>query len=291
MKALSIGLILMLVSLQTFAQTVQADLPSNDETACVSHDPNISIQGCTAVIQLGQATANMASVYINRGLSYARQGLYSQAIADQTKAIALSPDDALAYSNRGSFYGKTGLYDQDIADQTKAISLSPRSDMAFRNRGNAYVAKGMYDRAIADYTSVILLMPDSDVAYFSRGYAYSTKSLYDLAIGDYTKAISLNPSYALAYNNRALVYHLKGQNANGLSDAEKAVALAPSDGRIHPDKGTGLRTARSARQSDRRLSRGPEIGPRYEIVSGWAGSTSCSALALTKASMPNAPWY
>jgi tetratricopeptide (TPR) repeat protein len=125
MKALSIGLVLIFVSLQTFAQTVQADLPSNDETACLSHDPTISIQACTAVIQLGQATANLATVYVNRGLSYARQGLYSQAIADQTKAIALNPDEAQAYINRGSFYGKTGLYDQDITDQTEAISLSP----------------------------------------------------------------------------------------------------------------------------------------------------------------------
>jgi len=63
--------------------------------------------------------------YLNRGNAYIGKGLYDQAIADETKAIALKPDYALAYFDRGFAYEKKGQRDQAIADYRAALKLNP----------------------------------------------------------------------------------------------------------------------------------------------------------------------
>ena len=66
----------------------------------------------------------LADDAFNRGLAYARQGEYEQAIADYTAAIKLNPQLAEAYYNRGNAYRRQGEYDQAIADYTAAIGLN-----------------------------------------------------------------------------------------------------------------------------------------------------------------------
>src|SRR6185437_1647794 len=247
-----------LIATPSWSQTAQ------QRTWCFSSaaTDDETIDGCTALIQSGRETTNLptefynrgigydgkglydqaiaddtqaialkpdyAEAYDNRGFAYDDKGLYDQAIADYTQAIALKPDFADAYTNRGSAYGKNGLYDQAVADYTKAIALKPDGADAYRNRGLAYFSKDLYEQAIADYTRAIVLKPDYADAYDDRGNAYYKKGLYDQAIADYTKAIALKPDYVHAYANRARAYHQTGRDAQGLPDAEKAVALYSS---------------------------------------------------------------
>ena len=189
MRRIWIGLALALASGPAWAQTQQqhdwcySDAATDDQT----------IDGCTALIQSGRETSvGQAVIYYNRGIGYDDKGLYDQAIADYTRAIALKPDYAVAYDNRGNAFNSKGLYDQAIADHTRAIALQPGLAKAHNNRGVSYAGKSLYDQAIADYNQAIALNPDYAIAYENRGLAYEKKGSRDQAIADFRASLRLD---------------------------------------------------------------------------------------------------
>ena len=114
------------------------------------------------------STINLQS----QGIAAHNKDSYSQAIADYSQVIRLTPNDATAYYNRGLAYYNKGDYDQAIADYDYAIRLNPNDAIAYYNRGLAYYSKGDYDHAIADYNHAIRLNPNDAIDYNSRGLAY-----------------------------------------------------------------------------------------------------------------------
>jgi tetratricopeptide (TPR) repeat protein len=155
--AILTGLALALIAPAAWAQTLQQD---HDWCYSPTASDDQTIEGCTAMIQSGQGTsANQADYYDARAFGYVGKGLYDQAIADETQAIALNPDSATAHNTRGSAYDDKGLYDQAIADYSAAIALKPGYAHAYSNRGAAYDSKGLNDRAIADYRAALAIDP------------------------------------------------------------------------------------------------------------------------------------
>jgi len=67
----------------------------------------------------------LSSIYTDRGLAYAKKGLYDQAIGDLNQAIALVPTNAYAYNDRATAYIREGRRDQAIADYRQALVLDP----------------------------------------------------------------------------------------------------------------------------------------------------------------------
>ena len=172
----------------------QIERDACDHGVVLTDEADRVIESCTALIQSGhETTADLVRDYGFRAGAYLTKHLYDREIADETKVIALAPDDAFN----------------------------------FEMRAGAYILKGLYDQAIADYTKAIALKRDAPDVYYHRGSAYTYKRLYDLAIADYTKAIALKPDDGNYYASRALAYHFKGEDAQGLPDADKAVALLP----------------------------------------------------------------
>ncbi len=113
------------------------------------------------------------SLQQSRALVYANKGLYDDAIADLSKAIALKPDYTEAYGNRGMPYAGKGLRDEAIAGLHRGNPDSgPDYAQAYEYRGQVYGNNGLYDEAIADFTKAIALKLDYTEAYNDRGLAY-----------------------------------------------------------------------------------------------------------------------
>src|SRR5262245_40757540 len=100
-----------------------------------------------------------------------------------------SPETAF---QRGVAALTKGMYDQAIANFTEALARTPNDVEAYHNRGEAYRLKGDYDRALADYTQALTINPTYAKAYYARGVAYSNKDEYDQALADYTQALTLD---------------------------------------------------------------------------------------------------
>src|SRR5580693_6159990 len=131
------------------AATAQTD----DQQRCSAPDPDLSISGCTAMIQSGHETQqDLAKDFSNRGTAYGRKGQLDRAIEDFDEAIRLNPNFAEAYVKRSIAHALKGQFDRAIEDFDQAIRLNPNNVAAFLDRGNEYRAQGDFDRAIADYS-------------------------------------------------------------------------------------------------------------------------------------------
>jgi len=142
-----------------------------------------------------------------------------------TKAIELSPEDALTYYNRGTAYFNLVEFQKAIDDFTKAIELSPNDTNAYLSRGVVYIVFEEHQKAIDDFANIIKLNPKDAQAYHNRGYAYDGLDEYQKAIDDYTKAIELKPNFAEAYSNRGLAYTKKGNYTQAIADHTIAIEL------------------------------------------------------------------
>lgn len=77
------------------ALSASAAAPSRDDNRarCRDANPDISIAGCTALIQSGQETTNILAVaFYNRGISYDRKGEHDRAIQDYGQAISVETE-------------------------------------------------------------------------------------------------------------------------------------------------------------------------------------------------------
>ena len=151
--------------------TVVAFMPSaaisetaSDYDICGDEDANIQdrIRTCTQIIADSPLATNQADAYRNRGAAYLDRGQYDFAIADETKATGLNPQDAIAYNLRAWSFFKTGELKKALADADKALSINPEFAYALDTRGQIYEALGMKKEAIQDYKKALAIDPELD---------------------------------------------------------------------------------------------------------------------------------
>ena len=160
-----------------------------------------------------------------------------QAIADYTKAIRLSPEDATAWYNRGVAWLAKKEFDKAILDFNRAIRLEPKYALAYYKRGNAWREKKEFDKAIADYTEAIRRDPKDAGSHNNRGIAWREKKDFDKAIADYTEAIQIDPKIAAAYNNRGESWSNKKEYDKAIYDYNEAIRLVPNFGMALSNRG------------------------------------------------------
>ncbi len=170
------------------------------------------------------ANPKLATAWLNRGVVYARQRDYDQAITNYTEAERLDPALVDTYLNRGIAYATIGRPELAINDYSRALTLRPGDTDLWFNRGNAYLGMRRFDRAIADFTEVLRL-GDNFAARLNRGNAYRSVGNWSRAFDDFTAAIQLQPTSADAYYARARIYLKHGQPNAGMADARKAQSL------------------------------------------------------------------
>jgi len=165
-----------------------------------------------------------ATLFI-KGISYANQKAYEQAINEYTLVIGKRPKYALAYDSRGSAYLETGEYDLAIKDFNTAIAITPQFLEAYVNRGIAYVGKSQYELATQDYQKAIELDPKFDFSYVNLGLLYQKQNQLEQAIHNYTLALNINARLADAYYNRANALRDLGKYDLAITDYNEAIKI------------------------------------------------------------------
>ena len=186
--------VLLFVVMYTVGYSGPAIAQSPDRQLCLGPDPDVSISGCTAIIQSGNETEqNLAEAFYNRGVAYRQKGQLDRAIEDYDQAIRLHPNYVFAYVNRGGIYAGKEQWDKALEDFNRAIQLNPNFADAFYSRGAVYRHKGEYDRAIKDYDQAIRFNPNYAAAFYYRGVARRALGQQARADADFAKATQLNP--------------------------------------------------------------------------------------------------
>ncbi|MEX1083986.1 MAG: tetratricopeptide repeat protein, partial [Xanthobacteraceae bacterium] len=179
------------ILLSICAMTIAAVAPARAQTQqqidwCEGDEvpSDLSIGGCTAVIQSGKFTGKkLAVAFYNRGIAYYYKKEYDRAIEDYSQAIRLDPKYAAAFVNRGIAYERKGQYDRAIENYSQVIRLDPKNAFAFNNRCWARAILGRELReALADCDASLRLRPNDAATLDSRGFVHIKLGQFDPAI-------------------------------------------------------------------------------------------------------------
>jgi hypothetical protein len=145
--------------------------------------------------------------FFGRAMDYVTLRNYAAAVADLDKAIALTPDFAMAYFLRG-----LANYEMLQASAGQADSKSASLKMELRN-------------VVSDFDRVAELSPRMAYAHYNKGNVLVELGDYTSAIAAYRKAIELKADFGEAYYNLAYVYFQLGNRQEGARNLSKAGEL------------------------------------------------------------------
>ncbi len=103
-----------------------------------------------------------------RGMTLARLGRFDEALACQTRAIALAPDYAEAYEDRGAILHHSGCSAEAISDLSRSVALKPDTPTAWSNLAFALTDARQYDNAAAALDRALALAPGAPMLLGER---------------------------------------------------------------------------------------------------------------------------
>ncbi len=169
------------------------------------------------------------AAYTKRGEIYYIQKLYSVALKELDKAVAIDKNYAEAYCMMGAVYAALKKNDEALGKFKTAISLDENFYKPYFMRGNLYRKNGKFDEAISDYNNAILLNPKDKDSYYNRGIIYYLTGSYEKAVEDFTKAIYLDELSPVLYYNRAIAFRKLGDQQKATDDYKTYLLLTVKD--------------------------------------------------------------
>ncbi|MDP2886614.1 MAG: tetratricopeptide repeat protein [Ignavibacteria bacterium] len=173
----------------------------------------------------------------NRANALRELGAYPQAVAEYNSALSKLPTNADIYYYRGLTYQYLGKMDNAVDDYNQAIKLNPARIEAYVNRGSIYAEAKQFDKALTDFNDALKLDPDDADVYFNRGAVYRLIARPDEALQEFSQSLSLKPSNAKALNFRGMTYFGKGEFDSAINDYEKAISIDPSNPFLYNNRG------------------------------------------------------
>lgn len=172
------------------------------------------------------ASAQPRSIdYFARGLDQLLVKNPDAAIADAARALALSPDFALAHFLMADAYYMRYRMAQTSRVLDSAPSGQPTTDQTAAAMLHRQQDAATLDSMITCIDHVIKLSPRNVYAHYNKGNACMLRGDYTSAISCYSKAIELKPDLGEAYYNRGLMYLRMGNKQPGVRDLSKAGEL------------------------------------------------------------------
>lgn len=177
---------------------------------------------------------NVPMLYINRGIAFASQSKFQEAISDSDKALELlgagpfpQSYSAVAYQTKGLAHQNQGNYKLAGEFYSKAIELDPTNAKFWNFRGITHQLQNQNDEALKDFTKAIEL--DATIPHFfvNRGEIYRRLKDLTASLRDFESAIQLDKSNDMAYYNRGNTYIDLGKKDEALNDFNVAISLKP----------------------------------------------------------------
>jgi len=186
------------------------------ETAAAEADLQVYAQNAPQTLE----------TYLNLTAAYRKAGLFEQALAALSSAIALNPTDLTLLIQRGDLYMSQQNYTAALADFDAAINTNPTFALAYGSRGVLHWQEKNYEQALADLGKAIEYeYSPLSWAYTSRASVYSEQLLWNEAIADYTEALEIDANYTRALLGRGLAYQAIDNRDPALADLRRVLEL------------------------------------------------------------------
>jgi len=193
------------------------------------------------------------------GIVYKDSEMYSEAIAEFQKAIALDPDFIAAHTNLGEIYLETGQLD----DAETAANVALRID------ANSQPARQLLDdiRQVRSAQSTQSTGTSSNAAdakkHYERGEAFLNNKQYNEAAAAFKRVIKADPNFMDAHYGLGVAYLEMGALNDAKTAAEEASRLKADPQLIHE-----LLTTIKSVETNQRRERFWKKGLSYAVVLG-----------------------
>ncbi|NLE76830.1 MAG: tetratricopeptide repeat protein [Chloroflexi bacterium] len=185
------------------------------------------------------------------GVIYARQGRVQEAMEENLRVLAKTPNDYISHRNLAYLYMQTGQLADAQGYAWAATNLAPNQDATMMNDLVLEIAQALYpdrdwnrlavllqqaraaldgqrwDQAIQFYQEALVLEPDLLPALNGLGNAYAQKGRYDLSVQANERVRTLAPQAYLSHRNLAVLFRAQGRLSEALAAAEDALPLSP----------------------------------------------------------------
>lgn len=171
-----------------------------------------------------------ARVVSNRGNSRARQGKFTEALADYGRSIELAPGEVDAYLNRGASYEALGRLNDAMSDYDRVLGIDPKDPAAWNNRGNALMGLQRFAEARDSFKTALSISGPQQFAF-----AAVNLNLAEFELGNDEAAFkdlrALLARYADAFPDARAAYALilwdRGDRVAAEADWDRAIAADP----------------------------------------------------------------
>jgi tetratricopeptide (TPR) repeat protein len=149
----------------------------------------------------------------------------SLAGAEFSKALALSPKDAVLRMSLATLYLEADRSHEAAQQAAEAVSIAPNNATAHVVLGRSYFAGGEEEKAAVEYEAAAKLDPQDGGAYLALGQLRMFQRRYAPAEEALRQAIQVSPNLGSAYADLAQILQSEGKNNEARGLLEKSVAL------------------------------------------------------------------
>lgn len=153
--------------------------------------------------------------YLGRALDFMTLRDYASAIRDIDRALALTPDAALAYYLRAQAAYHRWQAESEAPDTSAGLDAATRQSLS----------RKALDDILADLTRLIDLSPRMAEAWYNKAVIHIAAEDYTSALAALNKAIELKPEMGEAWYNRGFIYLKLGNERLGVADLSRAGQL------------------------------------------------------------------
>jgi tetratricopeptide (TPR) repeat protein len=164
----------------------------------------------------------------NLGVVYYRRGMFDDAIAAFSRALALDERMRVARRNLEIAYGESGLLERRVAELEHRLSESPDDIGVLVESGIAEKTAGHLDEAEAKFRRALGYDPDSSVLHFFLAEIFYNRGLGEEALRFLRRSIDLNPANPDAHYLAGFILGDLGRVEEAREANRRAVALNPA---------------------------------------------------------------
>lgn len=139
------------------------------------------------------------------GMTFLREGNYTEAIAYFQRGITDNPQQSESYLHLGTAFALTGNLSEAIAAFHSALQINPHCGEAYSNLGVLFTLQGQPQSAINCYQHAKQLQPHLPEIPNNLGLLQREQGELEAAAESFRQALQLNPHYLEALNNLGLV--------------------------------------------------------------------------------------
>ncbi len=190
-----------------------------------------------------------------------------------SRALALSPKDAMLRINLAVLYLDSDRPHDSIPQAQEAVRIAPNNPLAHITLGRAYFASGEEEKAASEYDAAAKLDPHDGQAFFALGEMRMFQHRTAEAEAALRQALQASPDLGPAYAALAQILVEQDKNNEARSLLEKAVALNSQDWQSQYELAVLLNqageTARATDLLQKVLQVNPEFpGAREQLATG-----------------------